>query len=68
MYVYRPIQWVPAYSQGRDVNHTPHLASRAITLLSLWVFMACCRVNFTCFAVIYTVYMHIHAYIFSALS
>ena len=34
---------------GRGADHPPHLeeVSRAIPLLALWAFMACCRVNFT---------------------
>jgi hypothetical protein len=34
---------------GRGADHPPHLeeVSRAIPLLPLWAFMACCTVNFT---------------------
>jgi len=45
---------------GRGADHPPHLAprlkkGRTVTLLPLWVFVACSRVNFNC----------IHIYIYT---
>jgi hypothetical protein len=53
-----PIQWVPGlFSGGKaagawrwpstPIYHRGHGTSRAITLLPLWAFVACYRVNFT---------------------